>query len=1351
MGWKLKSVHGHGRNHAGPFGCKFLCFRKVVCFSLFVSIASLILHLCGFFNMPEAEAADRTKHALLLNSYHKGYGWTDEITRGVEKTLIGKNVDLHVEYMDTKRKFDEESLPLIADLLKMKNRNHSYDVIISSDNNAFAFLKEQGEGIFGATSVVFCGVNYLMAGDIENLSRFTGVNERVDIEANLTLIRRLHPHRDKVLIVTDDTLSGKRIREHVVSLRSKGGSEFGEISLLHDVTLAELGRKIQALDQRTVVLYTSFFMDRLGQFFEFDKGAQYVCDRALVPVYGASNPSLGHGIVGGYLIDGYQHGVDAATQALEILAGTPVADIPVRWISPVRLRFDYRQLRRFKIPLSALPKNSEILYRPASFYRQHKGLVWNVVLVFGLMTMALVGLGYGLVRSRRAEQAQGRSEEKYRNLFASSEDAIFLVDTDERVLDCNPAALKMFAVPSKDGFHLLSPADLFPEFQPDGSPSAGLIGIAIGKILGHGSSSFEWLFRGIDGRVFPATILATRMELGNRTIFQGTVRDITERKRTEKALCRRLEYQHGVGECIAVLAEFGDPGDNLSRVTEILRSVADVSRAYIFKNEEDPELGLCMTQVHEFCADGVVPQIDNSQLRHLPYKSGAPSLLPALKAGKPFAGLVAELADPERGMMRAQGVLSYLILPICAGENLWGFIGFDDCETPREWKEEDLQILRSIAHAIGAAILRWEAVESLRVERAQLLSIFDSIDEVIYVTDPGTNEILYVNQAVKKTLNKELIGQVCYREFQGFDSPCEFCSNEIILKQKPAPHKWEHHNPIFDKTFAIVDRIITWPDGRDVRFELAIDITERRRAEQSLKKSEERFDLAMSVANEGIWDWDLKSGKTLFDDRYYTMAGYEPGDFSGVFEEWRKRVHADDIGKAQDAIDMYLAGEIPAYKTEFRFRRKDGTWIWILARGKVVSRDEEGKPLRFVGTHSNITELKQTEKALRRAQKMEAVGQLVGGIAHDFNNILGVVIGNLDLLKLQAGSNPKARKRIGSARKAAIRAADLTKQLLGFSRSRAEHVAVTDINRVIRGMGNLIGRSLTPEVVVEYRFEENLWLTGIDQGYFEDALLNLVLNARDAMPGGGRLSIETANHIIDADPCPAISEAPPGEYVQLTVGDSGSGITAEHLERIFEPFFTTKPQGKGTGLGLAMVFGFVEGSGGHIKACSELGMGTRFRLCLPRTEGEELLLAPGPDLPAALPLGFETLLVVDDEADLLELARTTLEPLGYRVLTASDGRQALIRLAEEPCVDLLFSDVLMPGGINGYELAEEACARYPHLKVLLTSGYTAKARASNAGVRFTSNLLSKPYTQADMANRVGALLGENRKQGAITF
>ncbi|MEN8168843.1 MAG: bacteriohemerythrin, partial [Pseudomonadota bacterium] len=380
-------------------------------------------------------------------------------------------------------------------------------------------------------------------------------------------------------------------------------------------------------------------------------------------------------------------------------------------------------------------------------------------------------------------------------------------------------------------------------------------------------------------------------------------------------------------------------------------------------------------------------------------------------------------------------------------------------------------------------------------------------------------------------------------------------------------------------------------------------------------------------------------------------------------------------------------------------------------------------------------------------QKMDAIGQLTGGIAHDFNNILAVILGNLELLKLQISPDDKAGKRVESIQKAAGRAASLTKQLLNFSRHQATQVARTDINRLIEEMDSLLTRSLTPEVEVECQFSKGLWLTEIDPGDFEDALLNLSINARDAMAGHGHLTIETRNTTLDAAYCSQNAGAIPGEYIELSVSDSGEGIPTKQQERIFEPFYTTKEQGMGTGLGLAMVYGFVKRSGGLIKVYSEPGVGTTFRLYLPRAEGDGQSdsLGQNGEQNLILPRGIETLLVVDDEAGLLELAKESLEALGYRVLTADDGQQALKQLAEDPTIDFLFSDVVMPGGINGYELAEQATASRPDLKVLLTSGYTEKAVARNGQARFEANLLSKPYTQAELAQRVRAQLGEPKQ------
>ena len=360
------------------------------------------------------------------------------------------------------------------------------------------------------------------------------------------------------------------------------------------------------------------------------------------------------------------------------------------------------------------------------------------------------------------------------------------------------------------------------------------------------------------------------------------------------------------------------------------------------------------------------------------------------------------------------------------------------------------------------------------------------------------------------------------------------------------------------------------------------------------------------------------------------------------------------------------------------------------------------------------------------------------------NNILGIILGNVDLLKGQVAHEGKVLKRVEAIEHAAERAATLTKQLLGFSRQQATDVIAIDITRAISNMDSLTAITVTPEVEISQDFAKGLWLTDINLGDFQDALLNLILNARDAMPGGGRITIETRNITLDAAYCSRNPTAKVGEYVQLSISDTGKGITSEQQERIFEPFYTTKPVGKGTGLGLAMVFGFIERSDGHIKVYSEPGIGTTLHLYLPRSKEQEEAIGGVDQHLKKLPLGHETILVVDDEPGLLELAEDLLLSLGYRVLTASNGQQALERLVEEPDIVLLFSDVVMPGGINGYELAEKAASKKPGLKVLLTSGYTKKAIAQNGQARFDANLLGKPYTQSDLALRVRSLLDESQ-------
>jgi len=529
-------------------------------------------------------------------------------------------------------------------------------------------------------------------------------------------------------------------------------------------------------------------------------------------------------------------------------------------------------------------------------------------------------------------------------------------------------------------------------------------------------------------------------------------------------------------------------------------------------------------------------------------------------------------------------------------------------------------------------------------------------------------------------------------------------------------------------------------DGRiDYFIVVSLDITERKQIEEQLLKAKQRFRSYFDLGLIGIAITSIEKGWININDKLCEIVGYPKDELIKL--TWAEITHPNDLDTDIEQFNRVLAGEIEGYTLDKRFIKKDGKVIYASISARCV-RKKDGSIDYFVALIQDITARKLAEDALRREQKMEAVGQLTGGIAHDFNNILGIIIGNLSFLKDEVTDNDKVLNRVKKIDKAAQRAADLSKQLLSVSRKQETEALPTNINLLIQGMDKLITRSITPEVEVSHHFSDKLWLTDIAPGDFEDSLLNLILNARDAMSKGGQLSIETCNCLLDDTYCTQNHGFTSGEYVQLSISDTGNGISAEQQERIFEPFFTTKPEGKGTGLGLSMVFGFCKRSKGHVKVYSELGMGTTFRIYLPRSTRQEYTVDASEQYLDALPGGNEIILVVDDEQALLELAQESLQSLGYQVLTANNGKQALELLAKHQAISLLFSDVVMPGGINGYDLAEQATKNQPKLKVLLTSGYTEKASTYNAQARFNTNLLRKPYNKSSLAIEVRSLLGK---------
>ncbi len=441
-----------------------------------------------------------------------------------------------------------------------------------------------------------------------------------------------------------------------------------------------------------------------------------------------------------------------------------------------------------------------------------------------------------------------------------------------------------------------------------------------------------------------------------------------------------------------------------------------------------------------------------------------------------------------------------------------------------------------------------------------------------------------------------------------------------------------------------------------------------------------------------------------------------------------------------------MAGEVLRDLT-FRRRHKDGSERDIHGSAAPFY-DASGKLRGIACALEDVTEKLVTEQMLRQAQKMEAVGQLTGGVAHDFNNILMVIMANVEMLQEDESLPPAHRDMLDSIATSGQRAAEMTRRLLAFSRKQRLEPQPTNLNDLVAGIDKLLRRSLGEQIEIEAILSDDLWTTSIDRSQLEAAVINLCVNARDAMPDGGRLLIETANTELDHEYASHNPGVVPGQYVELAVSDTGAGIPPELLSKVLEPFFTTKGVGKGTGLGLSMVYGFIKQSNGHIKIYSEVGHGTTIRMYLPRSdapaEGEAVNTAP------ALPRGSERILLVEDDQQVLGAVSAQLRSLGYAVTETGGGQDALDRLEQGESFDLILTDLVMPG-IDGPQLAKIVAERWSRMKVVFISGYSEHAAIRHSRIAANARIVSKPFRKIDLARQIREALDQVSLDSSQTF
>ena len=512
------------------------------------------------------------------------------------------------------------------------------------------------------------------------------------------------------------------------------------------------------------------------------------------------------------------------------------------------------------------------------------------------------------------------------------------------------------------------------------------------------------------------------------------------------------------------------------------------------------------------------------------------------------------------------------------------------------------------------------------------------------------------------------------------------------------------------------------------------DITERRRAEQVIREAGVRINTLVETAVDGVILIDARGHIQTFNPACEKLFGYRADEVIGqnvkmLMPAPYREEHDRYLDNYQRTGDPKIIG----IGREVKGQRKDGS---VFPMDLSVGEAKQDGESTFVGIIHDLTDRKHTEEQLIQAQKMEAVGQLSGGIAHDFNNLLTVIVGNAEFLSDSLKSRHDLQKLADSIIKAGERGAELTQRLLAYGRRQKLNPVEIDCNNLVAGMRKLLRRTLSEEIDIRVSLETELATAYADAGQLENAILNLCINAKDAIPQGGTISITTANMNLDDRYAEQHPEVHPGQYVMISITDDGHGMPKDVLERAFEPFFTTKDVGKGSGLGLSMVYGFVKQSNGHVAIYSEPGLGTTVRIYLPATSTyaeKAPHLVPEPE---AAPDGQETVLIAEDDPFVRAYAVACLESFGYGVVEAVDGRDALNKLAGGAMADLLFTDVVMPGGINGWELAESARRIKPELKVLLTSGYALEALAERGRLPAGAVVLNKPYRKAELAKRV---------------
>jgi PAS domain S-box-containing protein len=950
---------------------------------------------------------------------------------------------------------------------------------------------------------------------------------------------------------------------------------------------------------------------------------------------------------------------------------------------------------------------------------------------------------------QEAQQKLRLSEEQFHSMFTSAATGIAISTPNGHYLHVNPAYCQMLGYTEDellktDFAELTHPEDITLNTKLRDEMLAGQ----------RENFTFEKRYLKKSGEIVwvSASVSAVHAVGGEISTLTVMAENITERKMAEFHL-HRINRLHNV----------------LSKIGEAIVRNVDRQSLYEAVCQIIIEVGLLRTAfIAEVDAEARVATFTASYGEGLEYLHGPLSVIP-LDGGPLSQGIVGTVVrtgvhDVCNDIVAAPRMKPWL--PAALKLGVFATAGFPlklrgvtiavlilRADEVGYFLEDEIELMDAVASDISFALEAMEketerkrAEESLQANQAELQILFDLMPAMLCAKDKK-NVFLRVNQRLAESAGmsvNEIEGKSAEELFPNEAAKYYADDLEVIESGKPKLaiiEKLKSGNG--DELWVQTDKVPLRDKNGQVSGILVMiqDITERKQLEDSQQRLQERYKRLVDSNVQGVIFWERNGKISGANDAFLRLIHHSRDDLEAGRINWMKLTppeHAHLDRCCLEEIDAKGIGT--PYEKDFVL--EDGTRVPVLL-GSAAFKDNINEGVSFV---VDLTERKKLEQQFFRAQRLESIGTLTSGIAHDFNNLLSIIIGNLDILHSLLNADSASLKHTETAQKAALRGADLTRRLLAFSSNETLAPTSTSLDHLIRNTLAMTDRVIGPEIKIATHFDESISVILVDAPSLEQALVNLLVNARDAMPKGGTITITSRFcNLEESYPPVKTGELKPGSYACISVSDTGSGMSKQTLERVFEPFFTTKPRGKGTGLGLAMVYGFVKQSHGTVRIYSELGFGTTVTIYLPLTKDASLTQEEVAE-PSSSVNGDAKVLVVDDEIDLLDIAATFLAGMGYKTFTAVDGQDALQVIKREKDIDLIVTDIIMPGGMNGVELAQKVRQLNPKIKVIYCSGFTADSLAERNMPLAEGLLLHKPYQRDEFSAMVRRVMATESKE-----